>query len=89
MKNISVEVWFYRVNNERLDKKLDIKTDSFNKQIFDVKDFVKGKWKVSVDWQSENKKYLDDKDHATLSTFLPSMASTTSPCLIPAFSAGE
>ena len=62
LKNISGEVWFYRVNNERFDKKLEIKTDSLNMQVFDVKDFVKGKWKVSVDWQSEDKKYLDEKD---------------------------
>jgi len=62
LKNISGEVWFYRVNNEKFDKKINVTTDSFNKQVVDVKGFLKGKWKVSVDWQSGNKKYLDEKD---------------------------
>lgn len=62
LKDISGQIWFYRVNNEKFDKKLEVKTDSLNKQIIDVKDFIKGKWKVSVDWQSEDKKYLDEKD---------------------------
>jgi hypothetical protein len=62
LKNISGEVWFYRVNNEKFDKKIPVKVDSLNMQIFNVKDFVKGKWKVNVDWQSNSINYLDEKE---------------------------
>ncbi len=62
LKNITGEIWFYRVNNEKLDKKYSIKTDSLNKQVFDINNFIKGKWKITVDWKSEDIEYLDEKE---------------------------
>ncbi|MEZ4906363.1 MAG: FixH family protein [Saprospiraceae bacterium] len=59
LNGISGEIWFYRVNNEKLDVKVPINVDSLNHQKFDVSDFVRGKWTVSVDWVSEGKDYLN------------------------------
>ncbi|HHH54792.1 MAG TPA: hypothetical protein ENK91_14105 [Bacteroidetes bacterium] len=62
MEKVDGEVWFYRVNNEKLDKKIPIKLDSSKSQVFDIKDFVKGKWKMSVDWVGDEKPYLDEQE---------------------------
>jgi len=60
MSNLSGEIWFYRANNKNLDFKLKVKPDTGNKQVVDVRNLVKGKWKVTVDWTDGEKKYLDE-----------------------------
>ncbi|MBK7096591.1 MAG: FixH family protein [Saprospiraceae bacterium] len=59
---ISGEIWFYRVNNQKLDLKIPVSPDSLHVQKIDVSDFAGGKWKVSVDWQSLGKNYLDSNN---------------------------
>lgn len=62
MQNIAGEIWFYRVNNNKLDLKIPVNPDSLSTQVIDVSNFPGGKWKVSVDWQSAGKNYLDSND---------------------------
>lgn len=62
MQSASGEIWFYRVNNKKLDLKIPVNPDSQSVQKINVSDFPGGKWKVSVDWQSGGKNYLDSND---------------------------
>ncbi len=62
IKNVTGQIWLYRVNNEKLDKKINIKTDSAGKQIINFDNFAGGKWKVNIDWAAGGKQYLDHKD---------------------------
>ena len=62
IKKVSGEIWLYRVNNEKLDLKLNIETDTSNIHVVDIKKFAGGKWKVNVDWVGDGKAFLDSKD---------------------------
>ena len=62
IQDISGEIWFYRVNNENLDLKIPVKYDSLYSQQIDISDFPSGKWKITVDWKSKDKNYLDSND---------------------------
>lgn len=58
-QDLTGEIWFYRNNNKKLDTKLPVKVDTANIQSIDISNFPKGKWKVSVDWKSADKSYLN------------------------------
>jgi hypothetical protein len=62
LNGISGEIWFYRANNQTLDLKIPVSPDSLHVQKIDVSDFAGGQWKVSVDWQSSGKNYLDSNN---------------------------
>jgi len=62
IKDITGEVWLYRVNNEKLDTKSNIQVNSQNQHIIDIRNFAKGKWEINVDWKSNGKVYLDSED---------------------------
>lgn len=62
MNAITGEILFYRVNNKNLDLNIPIKTDTSNTHIIDVRKMAGGLWKVSVDWRSGEKNYLDYED---------------------------
>lgn len=59
MANISGQIWFYRPDNENLDKKIEIKTGQKNIQLFNAKALKNGQWNVNIDWKSGGKEYLD------------------------------
>lgn len=59
MSGISGEIWFYRNNNRKLDTKIPVKTGPDQTQRIDVSNFPKGRWRVSVDWKSGGKNYLN------------------------------
>ena len=61
LRNLTGEIWFYRVNNEKLDFRLKVKTGNNNMQYVDVSNLAKGKWQINIDWTDGNKKYLDEK----------------------------
>jgi hypothetical protein len=62
MPAISGDILFYRVNNKNLDMTIPVNTDNSNVHMIDVSKMAGGLWKISVDWQSEGKNYLDYKD---------------------------
>ena len=62
INTVTGEIWLYRVNNERLDKKIEIDLDSTNTQIVNIRDFAGGKWKVNVEWVGDGKTFLDSKE---------------------------
>lgn len=62
MPEISGEILFYRVNNKNLDLTIPIKTDTANIHMIDVSKMAGGLWKISVDWKSGGKNYLDHRD---------------------------
>lgn len=59
---VNGEIWFYRVNNEKLDSKFEIKLDTTYSQIIDIKEFAGGRWKVNVEWVGDGKNFLDSQD---------------------------
>jgi len=59
---ISGEIWLYRANNEKLDKKIKINVDNNKKQFINAKNIALGKWKISVDWVGDSVNYLDEQD---------------------------
>ena len=62
IKKIAGEIWLYRVNNEKLDKKIKVKVNDNNQQIIPISEIARGKWKVSVDWVGDDTKYLDEQE---------------------------
>ena len=62
INKIKGEIWFYRVNNEKLDSKFEIAFDTTYVQVIDVKDFAAGKWKVNVEWVGDGRNFLDSQD---------------------------
>lgn len=54
---IGGEILFYRPSNNNLDKKIQIKVNEENKQIIDTKNFIKGLWKLKINWSEDNIEY--------------------------------
>lgn len=52
------DVKFFRPDNKMMDFSQSLKIDSLGKQYINLNDLVKGRWEVSLDWQSENLTYI-------------------------------
>jgi hypothetical protein len=56
------ELYFYRPSNPELDKKFTLTLNSGKVEMFDVKDFQQGKWKVSFSWKEGDKQFKVEKE---------------------------
>lgn len=59
---LSGNITFYRPNNPELDKKYKLNLDGDGLQTIPVGEFEKGRWKLSVEWESDSLTYLEEKN---------------------------
>ncbi|MDX1640407.1 MAG: FixH family protein [Balneolaceae bacterium] len=59
---LSGNIMFYRPNNPELDKKYELNLDIDGLQTIPVNEFEKGRWKLSVEWEADSLKYLEEKN---------------------------
>lgn len=55
-------VTFYRPNDPSLDKIYPLNLNSEGLQVIPVQDFEKGRWKLTVRWESDSLSYLEEKN---------------------------
>jgi nitrogen fixation protein FixH len=60
--SLSGNVKFYRPNNPELDRKYKLSLDTEGLQTIPVGDFEKGRWKLSVEWETDSLTYLEEKN---------------------------
>jgi len=63
--NINIEkgnILFYRPDNAKLDKSIDLKLEKDNTQSIDKSLFIEGMYKVTIQFISEGKTYLFNKE---------------------------
>lgn len=60
--SLSGNVTFYRPNNPELDKRYRLNLDQEGLQTIPVNEFEKGRWKLTVEWQSDSLSYIEEKN---------------------------
>jgi hypothetical protein len=60
--SLSGTVTFYRPNNPELDKRYKLNLDQEGRQSIPVGEFEKGRWKLTVEWQSDSLLYIEEKN---------------------------
>lgn len=55
------KIFFYRPSDDSKDFTIDIATDLSSVQSISTETFLKGLWKIKVDWIGKNNSYLDQK----------------------------
>ncbi len=60
-KNISGEIHFYYIPNEKYDKKISITVDSLNRVLVPVKELWKGRYKIKIDYVVDGVKYYQEE----------------------------
>ncbi|MEQ8524778.1 FixH family protein [Gracilimonas sp.] len=60
--SLSGNVTFYRPNNPELDKKYRLNLDTEGLQTIPVSEFEKGRWKLTVEWQTDSLSYIEEKN---------------------------
>ncbi|WP_420581093.1 FixH family protein [Reichenbachiella sp.] len=55
------EIHFFRPSDHKFDKKIKIKLDEQNSQVFPVSAFGSGLWKTKLHWNTENKEYFSEQ----------------------------
>ncbi len=58
---LSGEIFLYKPDRKKLDKKISIKLDSTNLMRFPKSDFVSGRWDVSIDWKINEVPYFKEE----------------------------
>jgi hypothetical protein len=53
---------FIRVSDKTMDRVYALKTDSLNQDKLSIRTKTRGLWKLRLDWESEGKKYLYEKE---------------------------
>ncbi len=59
-ENITGTIFFYRPNDDLLDRTIAIAPDSANLQVVDMHSFPAGMWKVRVTWEASGTGYYDE-----------------------------
>jgi hypothetical protein len=64
MKQLSPtgSVWFYYVRDGKIDRKFPLATDKEGVQLFELKDFSKGKYIVKIEWKAQEINYYKEKE---------------------------
>lgn len=60
--SLSGSVTFYRPNDPELDKKYNLRLNTEGLQTIPVIDFEKGRWRLTVEWESDSLTYLEEKN---------------------------
>ncbi|MCP9290599.1 MULTISPECIES: FixH family protein [Gracilimonas] len=60
--SLSGNVTFYRPNNPELDKRYKLNLDQEGRQSIPVGEFEEGRWKLTVEWQSDSLLYIEEKN---------------------------
>lgn len=60
--SLSGTVTFYRPNAPEKDKVITLQLDEDGTQVIPVDTFDKGRWRLSVEWQSDSLRYLEEKN---------------------------
>ena len=55
------KVLFFNATNPKKDRGFDLKTDPSKQMFIPLNDFEKGKWRVHVEWQGEDKIYTKEE----------------------------
>ena len=55
------KVLFFNTTNPKKDRGFDLKTDPSKQMFIPLNDFEKGKWRVHVEWQGEDKIYTKEE----------------------------
>lgn len=58
--SIGGKVVLFRPSNARLDKSVDIAPDKNGRQIIDVAELARGKWKIRVDWSCGSRSFYTE-----------------------------
>ena len=53
---------FIHPSDKKMDKILDIKSDTDNRVELPLRDMAKGHWKVLLEWESDRKAYMYEKE---------------------------
>jgi hypothetical protein len=56
------KIKFIRLSNKTLDRSLSLQTNSMNQAEYPILQKSRGLWKLQMEWQSENKPYLYEKE---------------------------
>ncbi len=59
-KKVQGKIWFYNVVNEKYDKEFPIELDSTNTARFLIHQFVKGRYKVKIDYRVDTTSYYQE-----------------------------
>ncbi|MGN8226318.1 FixH family protein [Gracilimonas sp. BCB1] len=60
--SLSGNVTFYRPNNPELDKRFKLDLDQEGRQSIPVGEFEEGRWKLTVEWESDSLLYIEEKN---------------------------
>ena len=60
-KEINGKIYFYRPSDATKDFSVNVVLDSSSSQLIPTINFVKGLWKIKVDWNVKDNSYLDEK----------------------------
>ncbi len=60
--SLAGNVTFYRPNNPELDKRYTLSLDREGRQSIPVGEFEEGRWKLTVEWQSDSLLYIEEKN---------------------------
>ncbi|HNP19821.1 MAG TPA: FixH family protein [Fulvivirga sp.] len=60
-KNLIGEVHFFRPSDAKLDRKYKLQLDKDGLQVFNIKDFEKGFWKVKINWSADGKEFYSEQ----------------------------
>lgn len=60
--SLAGSITFYRPNDSSLDKKFKLQLNEEGRQIIPVQEFEKGRWKLTVEWQSDSLTYIEEKN---------------------------
>lgn len=53
---------FYRPNDASLDKKYKLQLNEDGQQFIPVNEFEEGRWKLTLEWQQDTLRYIDEKN---------------------------
>lgn len=59
-KSISGKLLFFRPSASMLDREVTIDPDNSGKQYIDIADLPKGRWKVKVWWETDQKEFYNE-----------------------------
>lgn len=59
--SVNGEIHFYRPSNKKMDKKIQIKINDDRTQVVDIREFVKGFWKIKIDWAIGDSAYYHEE----------------------------
>lgn len=60
--SLSGNVTFYRPNNPEQDKRYKLELDQEGRQSIPVGEFEEGRWKLTVEWESDSLLYIEEKN---------------------------